>query len=145
MINRRCAAQRKIRAMLICLFDLWQHMRISTLCLGINFLNRVHLRQHLLLAGCLWFSSSSLLLWFWLLLAFARPLLPLLPLISYTTCPLPLCVGIAPFFFAFSSFPYEPHGASESRLTSCTKYRFTPSPTASPPPKSARPQPHPPS
>ena len=60
--------------------------------------------SHFLLAGCLWFSTSSLLLWLWLLLAFARPLLPLLPLISYTTCPLPLCVVIAPFFLAFISF-----------------------------------------
>ena len=60
--------------------------------------------SHFLLAGCLWFSSSSLLLWLWLLLAFARPLLPLLPLISYTTCPLPLCVVIAPFFLACISF-----------------------------------------
>ena len=59
--------------------------------------------SHFLLAGCLWFSTSSLLLWLWLLLAFARPLLPLLPLISYTTCPLPLCVVIAPFFLAFIS------------------------------------------
>ena len=61
--------------------------------------------SHFLLAGCLWFSTSSLLLWLWLLLAFARPLLPLLPLISYTTCPLPLCVVIAPFFLAFISCP----------------------------------------
>ena len=51
----------------------------------------------------LWFSASSLLLWLWLLLAFARPRLPLLPLISYTTCLLPLCVVIAPFFLAFIS------------------------------------------
>ena len=60
--------------------------------------------SHFLLAGCLWFFTSSLLLWLWLLLAFALPLLPLLPLISYTTCPLPLCVVIAPFFLAFISF-----------------------------------------
>ena len=67
--------------------------------------------SHFLLAGCLWFSSSSLLLWFWLLLAFARPLLPLLPLISYTTFPLPLCVVIAPFYLAFISFfVYEVDG-----------------------------------
>ena len=59
--------------------------------------------SHFLLAGCLWFSTSSLLLWLWLHLAFARPLLPLLPLISYTTCALPLCVVIAPFFLAFIS------------------------------------------
>ena len=64
--------------------------------------------SHFLLAGCLWFSTSSLLLWLWLLLAFARPLLPLLlPLISYTSCPLPLCVVIAPFFLACISFPDE--------------------------------------
>ena len=62
--------------------------------------------SHFLLAGCLWFSTSSLLLWLWLLLAFARPLLPLLlPLISYTSCPLPFCVVIVPFFLAcISSF-----------------------------------------
>ena len=41
--------------------------------------------------------------------------------------------------------PHEPHGTIESRLTSCTKNRFTPSPCASPCPKSARPQPYPPS
>ncbi len=61
--------------------------------------------SHFLLAGCLWFSTSSLLLWLWLLLAFARPFLPLLPLISYTSCPLPLCVVIAPSFLAFISTP----------------------------------------
>jgi hypothetical protein len=56
-------------------------------------------------------SPSSLLLWLWLLLAFARPLLPLLPLMSYTTCPLPLplCVAIAPFFLAFISFLFTTH------------------------------------
>ena len=68
--------------------------------------------SHFLLAGCLWFSTSSLLLWLWLLLAFACPLLPLLPLISYTTYPLPLCVVIAPFFLAFISFRFElPHAS----------------------------------
>ena len=78
--------------------------------------------SHFLLAGCLWFSSSSLLLWLWLLLAFARPLLPLLPLISYTTCPLPLCVVIAPFFLAFISFFFsqKPAGLQTwSRLGGC--------------------------
>ena len=59
--------------------------------------------SHFLLAGCLWFSTSSLLLWLWLLLAFALPLLLLLPLNSYSTGPLPLCVVIAPFFLAFIS------------------------------------------
>ena len=62
--------------------------------------------SHFLLAGCLWFSTSSLLPWFWLLLAFARLLLPLLPLMSYTTWPLPLCVVIAPIFLAFISGLY---------------------------------------
>ena len=37
---------------------------------------------------------------FWLLLAFARPLLPLLPLKSYTTCPLPLLCGYYPFLLS---------------------------------------------
>ena len=53
-------------------------------------------------------SGSHLLLccfgygFFWHLRA--PLLLPLLPLNSYTTCPLPLCVVIAPFFLACISF-----------------------------------------
>ena len=61
-------------------------------------------------------STSSLLLWLWLLLAFARPLLPLLPLISYTICPLPLCVVIAPFFLAFICLFSHKHTWDDTNL-----------------------------
>jgi hypothetical protein len=56
-----------------------------------------------LLAECLWFSSS-LLLRLWLLLAFARPLLPLGLSIPIPLALCTLCVVIAPFFLAFTLY-----------------------------------------
>ena len=71
--------------------------------------------SHFLLAECFGFSSSPLLLlWLWLLLAFARLLLPPPLLNSYITCPLPLCVVIAPFFLAFIS-PAQPASPMRQR------------------------------